>query len=165
MASTFGSNDPLSSTDDKCKNYRIYRRCGCVESLSLSKTSALKMQMIPPLLLPSPRAPLCCIFTLPLGEQIAFFFNRDCLTTTLIGACRAALSVYIEVGVVAPQERGHHHACRNFCWNWCEGISWWSTPPLLDGDDAADHGGMDGSRPTWLAANLGLPLRLLPPSW
>ena len=129
MASTFGSTVPLSSTHWWWPQNWV-RLCGITFQDFCSKNAN-----DPSPLLPRPRALPCCIFPLPLGEQIAFFFNWDCLTTTLIGACRAALPVYIVMGVVAPQERGHHHACRNLCWNWCEGISWWSTPPLYDGDD------------------------------
>ena len=42
---------------------------------------------------PTPVASSSSSLLHPLGEQIAFFFNQDCLTTTKIEACRAALPV------------------------------------------------------------------------
>ena len=58
-----------------------------------------KIKMIPPLLLPRPQAPPCCIFTLPQGQQVVFFSDRAGLTTTHIGACRATLLQPLKEGV------------------------------------------------------------------
>ena len=55
------------------------------------RTSASKIKVVPPLLLPRPQAPPCCVLTLRLGKQVASFLDWAGLTTTHIGACRAAL--------------------------------------------------------------------------
>ena len=142
MVRTFWSTDPLTSTDDK---YKYYRMCGCVESLSLSKTSALKMQMIPPLLLPRPRAPPCCIFTLPLGEQIAFFFNQDCMTSRGLPSCPSSL----EVGVVALRNEDTSTLVETWVETGVKEFVDERLPPLIDVDDALDHGALDGPNLGW----------------
>ena len=87
IASTFRSTGLFSSTGDDHKNYRIYRHANAMplESLSLSELQLRKIKVVPPLLLPRPQAPPCCIFTLPLGQRV----------------------------VVVLKEWGHLHTCRN----------------------------------------------------
>ena len=119
IASTFRSTDPFSSTGDDHKNYRIYRHADDWNHFPF-RTSAPKIKVTPPLLLPRPQAPPCCVLTLPLGKQVASFLDRAGLTTTHIGACRATLLHPLKKGMCWSWRRrswpsgwGHLHACRN----------------------------------------------------